>query len=57
MTYKQQLYTQERTSLQEEIDDSQTKAAAFVRRAQSGGEDAHDAQRPSENSLDAVTLG
>ena len=40
MTYKQQIYTQERTSLQEEVDDSQAKVAAFVRRARSGGEDA-----------------
>jgi hypothetical protein len=40
MTYKQQIYTQERSSLQEEIDDSQARVAAFVRRARSGGEDA-----------------
>ena len=40
MAYKQQIYTQERTSLQEEIDDSQARVAAFVRRARSGGEDA-----------------
>lgn len=55
MTYKQQLYTQERASLQKEIDDSQAKAAAFVRQARSGGEDAlADSQTPTWDVAERV---
>ena len=40
MNYKQELYTQERMSIQREVDDAQAKAAAFVRQARRGGDDA-----------------
>lgn len=55
MTYKQQLYAQERASLQQEIEDSQSKAAAFVRQARSGGDDAlADAQTPTWDVAERV---
>ena len=40
MAWKQSRYERERESLQAEVDDAQAKAAAFVRQARSGGDDA-----------------
>ena len=40
MEFKAERYRRERAELQEEIDDAQAKAAAFVRQARSGGDDA-----------------
>lgn len=40
MSYKELMYSRERESLQREKYDAQAKAAAFVRQARSGGEDA-----------------
>ena len=48
MAHKQALYQRERASLEAEIDDAQAKAAAFVRQARAGGDNAlADSQTPS----------
>ena len=56
MLHKQQLYTRERASMEQEIADAQTKAAAFVRQARSGGDDAlADSQTPTWDVAEKVS--
>ena len=56
MTYKQQLYTNERDSMLREVEDAQAKAAAFVRQARSGGDDAlADAQTSTWDVAEKVS--
>jgi len=56
MRHKQSIYTTERTELQSQIDDAQSKVNAFVRRAKSGGEDALvEEQTPKWDVADKVS--
>jgi DNA replication protein DnaC len=56
MTFKQQKYTQERMSLQREIDDAQAKVSAFVRQARGGGAFAlADSQTPTWDVAEKVS--
>ena len=56
MTHKQQMYTRERNSILREVGDAQAKAAAFVRQARSGGDDAlADAQTSTWDVAEKVS--
>jgi len=56
MMYKRQIYTQERSEMQDEIGDAQAKVASFVRQARGGGADAlADAQTPTWDVSEKVS--